>query len=164
MAKRFERHARAKSDWDSEPGRSAALAAVVTGQDPDPARRAPARKNTRDWCKGKTGVAHVPGLAEHVTGPRERPCEWRSRWSGDGIEWNCHHREPCSRCGKVLREPWQIPDEECPSYPGTPEQRAEAEADAVRAAEHRKAFGERWGRRKPAVTGPQGYRRPKATV
>ena len=61
MARRFLRHARAKSDWGAFPARSAEVLAAAA-IDPDPAKRAPARKDTRHWCRGKQGREHVPAV------------------------------------------------------------------------------------------------------
>ena len=164
MGSKNERHARSKSEWGTEPSRSAERAAVVAEEEREPARRAPARKDTRNWCKGKEGVPHVPGLVLRRIFPRDHDCEWRPKWTSSAcpVVWACKHREACMRCGKVLREPWEIPARECPAYPGTEEQHAAAEAEAAEWLERREASLARWRHRKPPVTGPQGYRRRRA--
>jgi hypothetical protein len=56
----------------------------------------------------------------------------------------------------VLRT--SIGDRECPEWhPITDAERSRVEAEIERRREHRSARAER----KPVITGPQGYRRPK---
>lgn len=164
MPRRFERHARSKSDWGFPPARSAERASAAT----DPDKRAPGRKDTRQWCKGKPGREHVPQIIRIHDGYRWRPCEWTPRYdwrairAGDNawvLKWTCGHIESCANCGKILRDLGNIPVAECESYPGTAARRAAAERDAA-------DYLERWreGRRRyrrPPITGPQGYRRPR---
>ena len=157
MAGKYLRHARSKSDaWGGQPSRFAEVTAEVAAQvaaDPSD-RRPPGRKNTRRYCKGKTGVEHEPDLVPIGH------CRWVTGWRMDGTaSWECAHREICGRCGKVLREPWQLTRAECPVYPGGSEQRAAAEAEAVAAEERCTAWR---ARRVPVITGPQGYRRQRA--
>lgn len=113
MPKRFERHARAKSDWGGEPPRSAEVAAAVAER----VVKSGSRKDTRRWCKGKPGREHVPeivfrpwyGRACHALDP--------GHWLNfSGSDWHCEHREACSRCGKILREAWKLAREECPDW------------------------------------------------
>ena len=154
----FERHARSKWEWGTPGARSQEVQAAAA-DDPEPPKRGPARKNTRDWCKGKVGVEHVPHLVWHpVLWRRGEPdCRWRAGWDsrtgGESAYWACDHREECERCGKVLRD--RIPAAECPAYPGTSEDHAAAEAEAARIREQ---IVQRPSRRK-VITGPQGYRR-----
>lgn len=153
----FTRHRRSREYWDSQPSRSAEVLAAAAA-DPEPVKRAPAPKDTRHWCKGKRGRAHVPVLVDRPVHPRDSPCQWGSRWSDEEIAWRCRHREECQSCGKILREPWQLTAAECPLYPGSAEQKAQAAADA-------EASRERWEtwrlRRRPVITGPQEYRRKR---
>ena len=159
MPRRFERHKRTKWEWGL-PARSAEVQEAARA-DPDPAKRAPARKDTRSWCKGKVGVGHAPELVLSPPVLTRWACEWSpGLWSSeDGsfpVKWRCCHREICQRCSKVLREPWELKRAECPAYPGSGEQHAAAEAEAEKMSERHRAW---WGRRRPAITGPQGYRR-----
>jgi hypothetical protein len=87
--------------------------------------------------------------------------DWSTETHGYVLGWACHHREVCSvpGCGKVFREPWELGDDECPAYPGTPEQRAVAEAQMAEYEDRRARLP--W-RRKPVITGPQGYRRGRS--
>ena len=168
MASKSERHARSKTDADggSLPSRSAERSAAVAEEERDPARRAPGRKDTRARCRGKPGAEHVPVLVLHGSWPGDRECRWRVTWSftdrAARVMWGCSHREECRNCGKVLRTRPGIADAECPAYPGTREQRAEAEAALADAEERRRTWEDRPRRRKPPVTGPQGYRRRRA--
>ena len=158
MSGRFLRHARSKTDrWDSLPARSAEVQAAAA-VDPDPAKRAPSRKDTRHLCKGKPGREHVPVIVIAQSTYVRGDCEWGSRfpWHDEPVTWLCHHSEVCAVCQKILREPWDLAPAECPGYPGSQAQHAEAEAEA-RASAARVA--EYQARRRPVITGRQGYRR-----
>jgi hypothetical protein len=162
---KHERHARSKWEWGSPSSRSAELTEVVTDQvaDFDKTPQAPGRKDRRARCKAAHGGPHalaVIYVAAHHFG--QDGCRWGPGWNRrtrawDGSSWRCGHEEHCSACGKVFRTSVDL--EECPDYPGDPAQRADAEAEAVRVQERQAPW--RW-RRKPPVTGPQGYRRPRA--
>jgi hypothetical protein len=62
-------------------------------------RRAPARKDTRTWCKGKVGRPHTPQVVlipwAVSMGLSCSPGDYAP--SG----WNCLHRVSCSTCGKI---------------------------------------------------------------
>ena len=138
------------------------IARRAAADDPEPAKRPPGRKNTRDWCKGKVGREHVPALELEPPALTNWICQWRSDWrvrlQGHAIGWHCCHREICQQCRKVLREPWEIGRTGCPLYPGDPEQKAAAEAEAVEAEGRYREWAQR---RRPVTTGPQGYRRKR---
>ena len=162
MPDQHERHAKSKWEWGSPGARSQEVQAAAA-DDPEPPKRTPGRKDTRSWCRGKQGVEHVPELAWHpfLWKPGEPDCRWRAAWSsragGEYVAcWMCEHRETCARCGKVLRD--RIPAAECPAYPGTPEDRAAAEEEALQIRERVAQRQTRW---KPVITGPQGYRRKR---
>jgi len=93
---------------------------------------------------------------------RRSSCGWGLVWSRKercrAAGWTCLHEEACTGCGKILRD--RIPAAECPDFhPITAGERAAI--DAERAAERAAAARSRW-QPKPPVTGPQGYRRPRA--
>jgi hypothetical protein len=162
MPRRFERHKRGTQYWDAQPARSDEVRQAAAA-DPEPVKRPPGRKDTRTFCKGKRGVEHVLSLVlahDYFTGGG-KVCEWSPGIfsSHDGtfpVKWACRHREICQRCGKVLRESWQLARDECPAYPGSEEQRAGAVAEAAAMNERYQAWSQR---AKPVVTGRQSYRR-----
>jgi len=150
MARGDARHARSKADWDTQPSRSAQRREAAA----EPEKRAPGRKNTRSWCRGKEGREHAP---EIVFRPVYRHrCQWRPNWALDGAHWDCQHAEQCGACGKILREGPQLLAAECPYYPGPDGARAAAQIEAAGARERIRAARES---RKRIITGPQGYRR-----
>lgn len=166
MASKHERHAKTKWEWGSEPGRSDELRQAVA-DDPQPPPRPPGKKDKRRWCKGKTGVEHTPGVVMNHYGwvtSRFSSCAWVPMWEHRQRErvvgWRCCHHEVCTRCGKILRQTWEMTAEECPTYPGTPEQRAAAEVKLAEEKAWRAAHPTRY-RRKPAPDGPTHYRRPR---
>lgn len=143
-------------DWGQPAARAAEITKAV-GSDPEPAKRSPGRKDTRQWCRGKQSREHVPVIVFRPPWTRKPvQCEWSSRWVDDGVAWRCHHEEHCHACGKILRT--SLADAECPAYPGSPEQRAEAEVAAAIATQ-------RWAEwrqsRRRVITGPQSYRRKR---
>jgi len=83
--------------------------------------RAPGKKNTRRWCRGKVGREHVEGYALSSWANGRKICEARPEWSY-GIpwydrhrgEWWCYHNVICTECGKILRS---LPPEDCPERP-----------------------------------------------
>jgi hypothetical protein len=79
-------------------------------------RRAPAKKNTKRWCRGKEGREHIPMISDPRWG---FPCQWRPAWgrlkdSSNAKRWSCSHHEICSTCGKELR--YSIQRDECPEF------------------------------------------------
>jgi hypothetical protein len=142
------------------PARSAVTAAAIT----EPQRKPAARKDTRQFCKGKPGREHQPVIVFAAIVIRSVPdrCEWRPSWMDDyaGLKWACWHREDCSACGRILRDHGSLLISECPDWPGDERQKAEAEAKrAVIAAR----IAGRPARRGRVVAGPQHYRRKKAS-
>jgi hypothetical protein len=155
------RHARTKWDWGQGPARADATRQAVRS-DPEPARRAPARKDP-GRCHGNCGGPHTPELRMSRYGyRRDLGCRWEPAWSRrdrryDGVTWSCLHFEACGRCGKILAD--QVGEARCPDYPGDAVQRFSALHDGE----------ERNGR----ITEPsprrrrwevRGYRKPKKTV
>jgi hypothetical protein len=169
MSRQSARHARSKWEWDTPPSRSAERSQAAAEDVREPAKKAPGRKDTRAWCRGKVGVEHVPVIAVDHTipalkgGPR---CEWKASWDWKAQAyatwWYCPHHEVCGKCGKVLRERRDILSRECPDYPGDPDQRAAVEASIPELEKRRRERGVRWPYRKPVITGPQGFRRRRA--
>jgi hypothetical protein len=164
VSRRSERHARSKDCYDAQPSRSAERADAATAGEREPTTRAPARKDTRSWCHGKPGNAHVPVLTSEAGTPQDPGCRWSESfiWPGGtyGACWKCRHREECARCGKILRVRSELADAECPDYPGDPAEREAAEAAAAQRARSWSHLLSRYRQyRKPVITGPQGYRR-----
>lgn len=164
MPRRFERHRRTKWEWGLPGSRSGEVRSAASA-DPDPARKAPSKKDTKHWCKGKPGIEHIAQLTLDMDTPewRKHACRWKAYWDWRKkhtwvIGWTCGHHEECARCGKILRYTCDLTRAECPVYPGTGAQRAEADAELA-ALLARPSPG-RW-RREPVITGPQGYRKPK---
>jgi hypothetical protein len=144
-------------NWSPAPGRGEVQAAAIA----EPERKPPGRKDTRQWCRGKTGREHQPTvvLAPYTTGA---PCHLPSGWQLDcwpETPWTCAHREACSGCGKILRDHGKLLAAECPDYPGDGAVTA-ANADAL--ARYRAAFPPRTVIR-TVIEGPQHYRRKKAS-
>lgn len=89
-------------------------------------------------------------------------CRWGPLWSLEEQEltvaWYCEHERHCKYCGLVFTR--RVSDEDCPAYPGTEEQRAVAGQQAFERNEARRAMP----RRKPVITGRQGYRKRKGNL
>jgi hypothetical protein len=87
-----------------------------------------------------------------------RPCGWGATyWDHGDAVWHCSHEEACSGCGKVLRT--SVTKLECPEYHEiTSEETAAVQADYARRAE---LIARTRRMSRSAVTGPQGYRKPK---
>ena len=138
MPGRFERHARSKWDWGLPGSRSAEVRDAAQA-DPEPARKAPAKKDTRRWCRGKPGVKHRVVIVLHS--PYGHRCGWRRtghwvqtgpslpkgvpvpkrwRWSQRGNRefvvtdrtWVCLHERQCITCSKFLGPAPACPDQE----------------------------------------------------
>lgn len=89
------------------------------------AKKAPAKKNTKKWCRGKVGVEHVLDIRKgryfESLGDRVI-CRWRATWKGwshggwDALDpkWLCFHEEYCVNCGKITRT--QLDPKECPNF------------------------------------------------
>lgn len=90
--------------------------------DPSPAKRAPGKKDTKHWCRGKVGVPHEPEVTlDHNYGLVCRPHRYYN-WRLTSVPreqrfywaWSCRHRITCKNCGKVLE--YNIPVKTCPDY------------------------------------------------
>jgi hypothetical protein len=154
----YERHSRNRWEWGSPPGRSEMNRDAA--QD-DPARAHTPGKKDKDLCKtAHWRGPHQPELRMMLNpfNLKKRECGWGARgWiSEEEIHWYCYHDEICTGCGKVLRS--FINKEECPGYHEiTAEETAACEAERQRRREFRVSYQIR----KPIITGPQGYRKPK---
>ena len=82
------------------------------------------RKDTKHWCRGKVGVAHVYVTIESKWPYQGQQCEWRDhRWSSVFAPyWFCHHSIVCANCGKisvhVITDPALCPDYDGSAPPG----------------------------------------------
>src|ERR1039458_9988220 len=82
-------------------------------------RRAYGSKDTRNWCHGKTGTAHVPVIMFRTPRWDDRAvCKWRPLYARNlEVTWCCYHRAECEHCGKVLRDSSDLEDAgDCPDY------------------------------------------------
>ena len=150
------RYSRSRWDWGRQPSRSAEVAAAVAADTLNPTKRAPGRK-AKSWCKPNRGP-HTPVMvkAKERTGSS---CHWRLSWAWRSKDWTlgwlCFHQEECSGCGKVIRV---AAGQDCPDWrPVRPEEQQAFDVEIAR----RVGVEREWTSRKPAVTGPQGYRRPR---
>lgn len=96
------------SGWDDEPRLDERRASA-----PEVPRHR-SRKNTRRWCRGRTGVEHVleVRLNKYAEAPwrhGQPPC-YRVDWRLNG--WWCNHERYCVTCGKIIDVSL---DGECPS-------------------------------------------------
>jgi hypothetical protein len=155
-----ERHGKS-DDWSAQPSRSQLRRMAVT----DEAKRSPARKD-RDLCKAAHWKGpHEPAIvfAGHVF--HKGPCRWSPMWDGEAggyrAGWMCLHEERCGNCGKVLR--MSLARTECPDFEAAKGLLPAAEAEAEAATKRHYAWREKHSSRKPAITGPQGYRKRRAS-
>jgi hypothetical protein len=74
------------------------------------ARKPNARAVTRkpDWCRGKTGVEHLPSVS--LPSPGSVRCHSHKWWDLDEPVWSCWHVSRCERCGKHLDKNIRGPD------------------------------------------------------
>ncbi len=89
-------------------------------------RRAPGKKDTRRWCKGREGREHSLVIQIPPNTYYRRSCGWRVQpyvnvWS-DRDYYECAHVELCAGCGKIFRRHYnwlsdtELRDEECPNF------------------------------------------------
>lgn len=79
-------------------------------------RTAPAKKDTRRWCKGKVGREHQTELRMQRWATalrREVHCGYAPDFFSDSDGWHCYHEKYCTVCGKVF---W-YDSVECPEKP-----------------------------------------------
>lgn len=107
-----------------------AATATLDAFEVDVGKRAPGRKNTRRWCKGRPGREHTPEIAvpDNRLGLRDK-CGWYDLRIGGltTASYYCQHVERCAACGKVLRRhygwlpgykllPGELAATDCPDY------------------------------------------------
>jgi hypothetical protein len=166
MAQGNVRHGRSSWEWETLRGRSELTRAAVAADQGEPPRKPKARKNRARWCGGHTGREHTPAVVEASTPLGDGPCGWKGMWDREaqayGPGWGCVHEEACSTCGRRFRHYWEMPPRLCPAWPGTEAQHTAAAGEAARLQRNREERMQLLStkyRRKPPVTGPQGYRR-----
>lgn len=172
-----ERHGRGSWEWATFPARSQQRARAAGD---DPARKALPSKVKKGKCKGPDGWHPEHDLAFVMSRTRQgteaRPCGWGAvqvrPWNDGQYEarWCCRHEERCARCDHLEREGHQV-SQGCPDFAlhaassGTAPPAAVV-AEAVRKTRESRERRAEWtasrlgGR--PAVTGPQGYRKRRA--
>lgn len=108
MGSKGARHGKAADRWNGSPrpSRAAQLAQAAN----DTAQRPHGRKDTKRWCRGKTGTEHEATLTTEPLGWPDGRCGW-CKWLP--TFWACHHRIKCSRCGKILK---RLLREDCPEF------------------------------------------------
>lgn len=74
------------------------------------------RKDTRTWCKGKVGRAHVVDQLRQHYGMCRVSQFYRHPYGQQlgVVRWSCTHWWHCSACGKRLEK---LPTEQCPNRP-----------------------------------------------
>lgn len=72
------------------------------------------------------------------------------------VWWDCIHQEICTGCSRDLHKGEGL-GLRCPDYPGSPEQKQEAIAKFL----EQESRSRRYWRKRPVISGPQGYRKPK---
>lgn len=107
--------------WGDVPYRAPEMARIQ----PEQAKRAPAKKDRKRWCRGKSGVPHDvravldPRRVEWVKRVRalDKPCEWViNRRTGKPGWYSCSHLVRCVNCGRVMDRV----KENCPDYTPLP--------------------------------------------
>jgi hypothetical protein len=160
----FERYSRANGcceGWDSQPSRSQLRTAAVTADEGQPAKKGRGKKDPA-LCKAAHWKGpHQPEFRIRDYGYRTHGvCEWRASWFKEEPGWFCLHEETCAGCGKILRD--RLPKQECPDFhPIAPQEKAAVEDKIARRSELTAARSSRY-KRKPVITGPQGYRKRKS--
>lgn len=166
MPQPHTRHAR-PSGWDSyesQPSRSSEVRAAIAEDDPEPVRG-----KAIPWpsgkCKRNGGGAHsavVQVRNDYFTARNGANCGWRLGWTYNretglrNIYYACWHETVCQLCGKIL-----VHSMDKGSCPLAAEREDERERVAAEAAANRPPSRNNW-RRRPVITGPQGYRRKRS--
>jgi hypothetical protein len=159
----FDVHAQSKWDWGG-PQRGSANRGAISDQvaDPAPAKAPPGRKDP-EHCKQSPDKMHHEALACRPWHRLATECHWAPLWSRGPrnyvLGWRCYHEAHCEYCGKIFIR--RIADEQCPAYPGTEEQKAEA-ADKVAECNQPRQVTPWQQARSAAKSRRTGYRRPKA--
>lgn len=152
MPQYMDRHAETRDGYGSEPARSQQRQKAA--QD-DPAKRKPPAKKDPDLCKAQHWKAgHTPVFQMR----KPYTCKWWIDWTVK-VAWSCYHEEVCSGCGKVI-DPY-VKGRRCPEFHGITAAEAQAlEREKQERADRIARFQARRVKR-PVITGPQGYRKPK---
>jgi hypothetical protein len=178
MPQEHDRHSKSSSEWGTEPSRSQQRAAAASD---DPTRASLPSKQKKGVCKGADGwhLDHdlVFTREQAIGGGDKPPCHWAALGNWVASErryiytpgWSCTHEERCARCGHLERHGFQIrndgdcPDRDSadPTVPGGVLRDCEAKQRDV--DERSAKWAERIRFRKPPVTGPQGYRKPRVS-
>lgn len=129
MSKKAARDLEAERLWRAE--------AEKVNDDEPIVKRPPARKDTKQWCKGRVGRPHRLAI-EMPPNAWRRQCEWITNIGSDPW-YSCQHVELCVECGKVRRHAhgWMAkPDphstllnEECPAFRPRPTEPSPAAGD-----------------------------------
>ncbi len=85
------------------------------------AKRAPRRKNTKRWCRGKEGREHVVVVARdsYFSDENRWKCGMVRSWKNrDEWVWRCFHILRCENCGKILErgDGYLGQGEKCPDF------------------------------------------------
>jgi hypothetical protein len=166
----FERHAKSKWDYGSEPARNQQRAEAAND---DPGRKRKPKKKSPDACKQNHWGPHEYVLfKERTVKDPNPPCRWSPiiRYKSPvecEPEWFCHHVLKCKHCGRIGgpttgNSNWRngrIPAQQCPEFnPDVPDSVHE---ECEKTLEHHFEFRARRAQRKPPITGPKGYRKKR---
>jgi len=160
----FERHAKSDDGWNEPGSRHDELLRAIND---DPAAKPPPGKKDPARCKGNHGDSHEPVVQfRYGNTPQEcngrYQCRYTVKWNLKEHKlvpgWNCNHQLACDKCGKIFSI--ILGRDRCPVYPGDTEQLADIERQIEERNELRRT-SPTWNKRKPVITGPQGYRRKR---
>lgn len=161
MPSQFERHGKS-DDWDSLGSRHDNLVRAIND---DPLVKSLPGKKDPGKCKGNHGNPHVPVIQFRYDNPQDREryqCRYVVKWDTKEKKlvpnWHCNHQIACDRCGKIFD--FFLVNDNCPVYPGDPEQLADVYSKIEERNEFRRT-SPIWNRKRPVITGPQGYRKKR---
>jgi hypothetical protein len=170
MPDQFDRHGR-PSGWDwpvSQPPRSQTRAAAAAVGESGGGKWKNVITPKKECTASADGMHHGEAVLPIGYGTRKKPakpfvCEWKSRsWRARGDEtlawWSCHHIEYCTECGNKMEIGM---GSRCPSYPGSPEQKASAEQKTLELEAKNAAAPIPAWRKKKIPNGRQSFRRKK---
>lgn len=151
----YERHSRSRWEWGSPGARSQERAAAAHD---DPTRNRTPGKKDPGLCKGEhwKGPHKTEVRTRHGGWSGARTCRWRPSYDGSDPWWTCCHHEICVGCGKDFGK---VSPRQCPLFHEvTPAEQRFLDAELVT---WRKRRASQRIYRKPAITGPQGYRKKR---